>query len=119
MNSKSSNSSSSSNSTRQCIVSVPDDLLSENVVPVRNRTTVMEIIDLISADLNIESYKNYFGLVYDGRIPPTKETQTTLQYPRWLSSDKLLVKDHAFINKLDQNEPIRLSFQVKYYARRL
>ena len=115
------------NNTRKCEVTLPTDNLDRIVIQIPTKFKVMDVIDIIASKLQIDKHKNLFSLVYE----PLENNNFTSDnhnshstsslpfiYPKWLSSDKLLITDHEFIKKLPSDQTIRLHFRIKYYIRR-
>ena len=116
---------------RKCVIVLPTDDLQEVVINIASKFKTMDVIDIIASKLQIDKHKNLFGLVYEADSTDNlsqstqnnlnsenKNSHSTCIYPRWLSSDKLLIADHDFIKKQPSELIIRLHFRIKYYVRR-
>ena len=118
--------------TRKCVVTLPTDNLDEVVMNIASKFKVMDVIDIIASKLQIDKHKNLFGLVFEPENQTDNQTtshsnpnsnhnsnaNSPFIYPRWLTSDKLLISDHDFIKKLPPDHTIRLHFRIKYYVRK-
>jgi len=94
---------------------------------IASKFKVMDVIDIIASKLQIDKHKNLFGLVFEpenqtdnltSHSNANSNANSLFIYPRWLTSDKLLISDHDFIKKLPFDHTIRLHFRIKYYVRK-